>query len=595
MLPPSPGSPELALHTLEQCRQLIRQHQPSELAVGGQRQHRLLPTTNLVPPRVGSAVVWWRDLPPVTIVTTEKGLPEAHPIDFVLKPKARARRRSWNANEIVTAQVTIKWRWLKRSTMATSHARIRANRLASTVQSMNAHCEEVRDLLEHLHERDQEISQLLSTIVEEQDHAERTAQIQEDLEMTPPESAAQPVFEGMRCMQTRSERQSEGQERGRRNVRRHVDEDEEDDEEDREASRRSSRTNTAGQWARGIARALANSRPHRLRQAGLAGTQSTQHNSTIYTCWVSTTVCITCSGSITTWTTVPAIAPFEQFIIEQSSSQGSQAPPAAGPGVNAPPARRDGGHCQADHNAPAVQHDGVRPQAAPNVCTEDQVCPRRQRERDVLVFGPDLDNDEEPPVDSIEQIGLHRCLEIIEVMVGEPPMDDPPHYLRISKLAAPSKFEGTDDANAFKIASDKWDQASYSASRGGIADLYKRLNKYAEQMFERPSDFKFRQRFLSALPSGMCEAIVLHQGHLAAMSMFCKIYVAALAYERGLDMMKALRTKKPSPVTTSGDKPQSWPSHPAGNHAAPRAVAHGAGHRSSQPNAGCDHFRPRQQ
>ncbi|OBZ66400.1 hypothetical protein A0H81_13644 [Grifola frondosa] len=196
---------------------------------------------------------------------------------------------------------------------------------------------------------------------------------------------------------------------------------------------------------------------------------------------------------------------------------------------------------------------------------------------------------------------------MIEVMVSEPPMDDPPHYLRISKLAAPSKFEGTDDANTFEVwlqelleylatlrvtgpdfnrdhlrmmgsalsesASQwffsmvqspsrerrdwtfeatvvamhrrflhkkcirspvtNWDQMTYSASCGGVADLYKHLNKYAEQMFEHPSDFKFRQRFLSALPSGMCEAIVLHQGHSAAMSTFRKIYAAALAYERG--------------------------------------------------------------
>ncbi|OBZ68533.1 hypothetical protein A0H81_11671 [Grifola frondosa] len=572
----------------------------------------------------------------------------------------------------------------QRSTVATSHARIRANRLASTVQSMNAHREEVRDLLEHLHERDQEISQLLSTIVEEQDHAERTAQIQEDLEMTPPESAAQPASEGMRRTRTRSEQQSEGRERGRRNVRRHVDEDEGDDEEDRETSRRSSRANTAGQWARGIARALANSRPHRLRQAGLAGTQSPQRTQPSTHAGFQPQRASpaqaaprrgqpsppshhsSSSSSSSRGRGAAPHGPARVPLRRANSSQGSQAPPAAGPGANAPPVRRDGGHRRADRNAPAVHHDGVRPRAVPNVRAEDQARPRRQRECDVLALDPDLDDDEEPPVDSIEQIGLHRCLEMIEVMVGEPPMDDPPHYLRISKLAAPSKFEGTDNANAFEvwlqelleylatlrvtgpdfdrdrlrmmgsalsgpasrwffstiqspsrerrdwtfeaavvsmhrrflhknvhqIASDKWDQATYSASRGGVADLYEHLNKYAEQMFERPSDFKFRQRFLSALPSGMCEAIVLHQGHSAAMSTFRKIYAAALAYEQGLDMMKALQTKKPSPVTTSGDKSHSRPSHPAGNHAAPRAVAHGAGHRSSQHNAGRDHFRP---
>ncbi|OBZ76507.1 hypothetical protein A0H81_03762 [Grifola frondosa] len=146
--------------------------------------------------------------------------------------------------------------------------------------------------------------------------------------------------------------------------------------------------------------------------------------------------------------------------------------------------------------------------------------------------------------------------------------------------------------NVHQIASDKWDQATYSASRGGIVDLYERLNKYAEQMFEHPSDFKFRQQFLSALPSGMCEAIVLHQGRSAAMSTFRKIYAAALPYERGLDTMKALQMKKPSSATTSGDKPHLQQSHPVGNHAAPRAIAHSAGHRSSQHNAGCNHFRP---
>ncbi|OBZ65342.1 hypothetical protein A0H81_14666 [Grifola frondosa] len=98
-----------------------------------------------------------------------------------------------------------------------------------------------------------------------------------------------------------------------------------------------------------------------------------------------------------------------------------------------------------------VHHDRVRHRAAPNMCAKDQARPRRQQEHDVLALGLDLDDDEEPPINSIEQIGLHHCLEMIEVMVSEPPMDDPPHYLRISKLAAPSKFEGTDDANAFKV------------------------------------------------------------------------------------------------------------------------------------------------
>ncbi|KAI0332917.1 hypothetical protein GY45DRAFT_1245773 [Cubamyces sp. BRFM 1775] len=48
-------------------------------------------------------------------------------------------------------------------------------------------------------------------------------------------------------------------------------------------------------------------------------------------------------------------------------------------------------------------------------------------------------------------IGVQRLLTMLDEQVGSDPTDEPPAYLKLTKLPAPPKYEGKDNADSFEV------------------------------------------------------------------------------------------------------------------------------------------------
>ncbi|GBE77706.1 hypothetical protein SCP_0105880 [Sparassis crispa] len=196
---------------------------------------------------------------------------------------------------------------------------------------------------------------------------------------------------------------------------------------------------------------------------------------------------------------------------------------------------------------------------------------------------------------------------MVDEMVSRDPIDEPPAYLRVTKMPPPLQYDEKDDLDAFEvwlqklleyfktlritgdamdadrlqilgqslkddaanwfflnvqspncevrkwyfedavthlhrqflhkdselIASEKYDKAMYSLSRGGVSELYNRLLHHADRMVQYPTEYAFRKRFMDTLPLPMVE--VMHLAHLLSPEKHTidALYRSALAIEQG--------------------------------------------------------------
>ena len=56
-----------------------------------------------------------------------------------------------------------------------------------------------------------------------------------------------------------------------------------------------------------------------------------------------------------------------------------------------------------------------------------------------------------PAVDAAEEASIARILAMVDAVVHDPPLGEPPAYLKMSKLPAPSQYDGADDIAQLEI------------------------------------------------------------------------------------------------------------------------------------------------
>ncbi|KAI9064570.1 hypothetical protein FKP32DRAFT_1569610 [Trametes sanguinea] len=74
----------------------------------------------------------------------------------------------------------------------------------------------------------------------------------------------------------------------------------------------------------------------------------------------------------------------------------------------------------------------------------------------------------------------------------------------------------------------------FDAQRGGVAALYERMLYLSDKMWERPSDFVMRKKFLEALPDQYEQILTVYKGMSAQFNTLLELYQAASGLEQNL-------------------------------------------------------------
>ncbi|KAI9060963.1 hypothetical protein FKP32DRAFT_1538620, partial [Trametes sanguinea] len=72
----------------------------------------------------------------------------------------------------------------------------------------------------------------------------------------------------------------------------------------------------------------------------------------------------------------------------------------------------------------------------------------------------------------------------------------------------------------------------FDAQRGGVAALYERMLYLSDKMWERPSDFVMRKKFLEALPDQYEQILTVYKGMSAQFNTLLELYQAASELEQ---------------------------------------------------------------
>lgn len=103
--------------------------------------------------------------------------------------------------------------------------------------------------------------------------------------------------------------------------------------------------------------------------------------------------------------------------------------------------------------------------------------------------------------------------------------------------------------DTYLYAAQQFEQLRYDASKGGVAALYERMLYLADRMWERPSHFQMRTRFLDALPERYEKVLTVVNGLSDKYNTLSELYRAALDIEQSTRDMHARRNAR---GTTSG-------------------------------------------
>lgn len=96
----------------------------------------------------------------------------------------------------------------------------------------------------------------------------------------------------------------------------------------------------------------------------------------------------------------------------------------------------------------------------------------------------------------------------------------------------------------YLLAEQQFAKLRYDAGKGGVAALYERLLYAAERMWEKPSKFQMRTRFLDALPEDFERILTVINGLSVKYNSLTEIYQAALDLEQSLRAMQTRRRAK---------------------------------------------------
>ncbi|KAH9831486.1 uncharacterized protein C8Q71DRAFT_715391, partial [Rhodofomes roseus] len=100
-------------------------------------------------------------------------------------------------------------------------------------------------------------------------------------------------------------------------------------------------------------------------------------------------------------------------------------------------------------------------------------------------------------------------------------------------------------------AIESWSKVTYHKS-GGVTELLDKMTQYADRMAERPGDYEWKRRFLTALPSEMEETLRKVYFITPERSPFGSIVQAASRYEFAMQSAAASRTAQTNTMTKDG-------------------------------------------
>lgn len=93
----------------------------------------------------------------------------------------------------------------------------------------------------------------------------------------------------------------------------------------------------------------------------------------------------------------------------------------------------------------------------------------------------------------------------------------------------------------YLYAAQQFERLKYDASKGGVAALYERLLYISDRMWERPSRYQMRTKFLDALPESFEHVIAVVNGLSVKYNTLTDLYHAALDIEQNTRAMQMRR------------------------------------------------------
>ncbi|OJT05306.1 Transposon Ty3-I Gag-Pol polyprotein, partial [Trametes pubescens] len=166
--------------------------------------------------------------------------------------------------------------------------------------------------------------------------------------------------------------------------------------------------------------------------------------------------------------------------------------------------------------------------------------------------------------------------------------------------------------DTYLYAAQQFEQLRFDSSKGGVAALYERMLYLADRMWERPSPFQMRTRFLDALPERYENTLTVLNGLSDKYNTLSELYRAALDIEQSSRDMHARRnargahsgpsnatsTAKPSADSRTRRKaisPSNKPAHASDSTTRPTPSVARPGEASRPRPAGPTGERPRGQ
>ncbi|OJT03113.1 hypothetical protein TRAPUB_6325, partial [Trametes pubescens] len=164
-----------------------------------------------------------------------------------------------------------------------------------------------------------------------------------------------------------------------------------------------------------------------------------------------------------------------------------------------------------------------------------------------------------------DSITINRLLQMIDKMVGPAPIGDPPAYLKVVKLPPPKTYNVQSPSREKKDwlfeevviamyrrfihkdlnlkAEQQYASLKYKASEGGVAALYERLLYTSVRLWERPTPYQLRSKFISALPNDIVQVMTVLNGLSPYETDITQLYQAAYDIEHS---SQAMATRKQS-------------------------------------------------
>lgn len=121
-------------------------------------------------------------------------------------------------------------------------------------------------------------------------------------------------------------------------------------------------------------------------------------------------------------------------------------------------------------------------------------------------------------------------------------------------------------------AAQQFEKLRFDSSKGGVAALYERMLYISERMWERPSPFQLRNKFIEALPESYEHVLTVVNGLSVKYNTLAELYQAALDIEQNT---KALQMRRRTQTASGSGGAHAGASRSTSDHRASKPAASG--------------------